>query len=55
MPAAPLIWLDRGAPQNHLRDLTQHLASARCWCQPRVTYVDPETGNKVVAHRGVGR
>lgn len=50
MNAPKLIWLDRAQPQNPLRDLTQHVASDQCWCQPRVTYTDPVTGNRVLVH-----
>ena len=31
----------------------EHLPHGRCWCQPTVESVDPESGVKVWLHRGL--
>lgn len=31
----------------------EHTTTADCWCQPEVSYVDPETGNAVYVHREI--
>ena len=31
----------------------EHIASARCWCNPIKDYTDPETGRTVWLHRMV--
>lgn len=38
---------------HHLPDLDQnkeHIADEACWCQPRLSYKNPETGNEVWVH-----
>jgi len=32
------------------RPCRKHIASADCWCEPSVDYVDPDTGAKVFVH-----
>lgn len=29
----------------------EHVASAGCWCNPELDYIDPETGNAVYVHK----
>ena len=30
-----------------------HTASATCWCEPILNYVDPETGHRLYVHRDI--
>jgi hypothetical protein len=53
MSASRFPWLARAdaMPVEKGNALTgEHAASRDCWCQPRVTYTDPVTGNSVVVH-----
>jgi len=31
-------------------DLREHLTSEKCWCDPKLQYKNPETGNEVWLH-----
>lgn len=36
-----------------MKSYPEHELSADCWCEPELVYVDPETGDRVYAHRMV--
>ena len=43
-------WGEPDAPEP-AEELSQHVDSPDCWCEPELNYEDPDSGNRLWVHR----